>query len=362
MVNTLFDGRFRVDGEIAKNDRAWIYHGQDLKSGKPVAVKVLRPWTMPKDKLEDRFEQEFQLLQALNHPNIVQVIQTGMTPTNFHYFAMELLQGKTLSRLLAEQGRLSPQAVGLLLDQIASAVDAAHAKNVVHRDINPSNIMLHSEQPGKQVVKILDFGLAKLIQDGENDHAGLTLNGMSVGTPAYMSPEQAMGQPVGPAADIYSLGVTLYKLLTGAVPYDKPSEYATMLAHVSEPFPAFITKGITQAMVPGLIEDVVKKAMAKTPAERPRTATELARLYRAALSAEESSSSPGLTQSVSSINSSSNPSRPAVAAASSPYHQQQAAAPMDATASRDGLANRFIPLLVFLGVGIAIGGIVLALR
>lgn len=360
MVNTLFDGRFRVDGEIAKNDRAWIYRGQDLKSGKPVAVKVLRPWTMPKEKLEDRFEQEFQLLQALNHPNIVQVIQTGMTPTNFHYFAMELLRGKTLSRLLTEQGRLSPQAVGALLDQIASAVDAAHAKNVIHRDINPSNIMLHTEEPGRQVVKILDFGLAKLVQEGENDNAGLTLSGMSVGTPAYMSPEQAMGQSVGPAADIYALGVTLYKLLTGAVPYDKSSEYATMLAHVSEPFPAFLTKGVTQAMVPGLIEEVVKKAMAKTPTERPKTATELARMYRAALNAEQSSSSPGLTHSVSNLGS-SNPSRPAVAAATS-LHGQQAVATMAATASRDALANRFIPLLVFLGVGIAIGGIVLALR
>ncbi|ADV62264.1 serine/threonine protein kinase [Isosphaera pallida ATCC 43644] len=284
MVNTEFDNRFVIESEINKNERAWVYRGVDKETGQEVAVKVLRPWTSASEKLESRFVQEFKLLKTLEHPNIVKVIQTGLTPNRFHYFAMELLKGQTLGQKLREVGRFPASKVADLLDQIAGAIDTAHARNVVHRDINPSNLMLHTDPTtGREVVKILDFGLAKIISENSGKAgAALTAAGVSVGTPAYMSPEQAMGKPIDKQSDIYSLGVTLYTLLTGVVPFERPNDYATMVAHVNDPIPWFSERGAANVVGPG-VEAVVRMAMAKDPKDRPQSASELARLFREAV-------------------------------------------------------------------------------
>lgn len=368
MLNTEFDGRFRIESELAKNNRAWIYRGTDLATGQKVAIKVLRPWTAPSEKLDARFDQEFKLLRTLQHPNIVQVIQTGLTPNRFHYFAMELLKGQTLAQKLAEIGPLPPSKVVEYLDQIAPALDTAHARSVVHRDINPGNIMLHRGMGlgVRETVKILDFGLAKIVSESQGPQsAELTAAGVSVGTPAYMSPEQAMGGEITPHSDIYSLGVTLYHVLGGKLPYEKPTDYATMVAHVAEPIPWISDRGGMAVARP--IEEVVRWAMSKEPSARPESAAELAKRFRAAV--EQAGADPvagaapiigGQPSGAGATGALPGGPKPALAAMA-----QAIPSPAPASAGAGGLAAAsayLIPLLVLAGIGLFAAVVFLALR
>lgn len=286
MINTEFNGLYQVEGDLAKSRKAWIYRARHVETGQPAAIKVLRPCSLPGEKLEARFEREFHVLRTLNHPNIVRVFQTGLTSNGLLYFAMELVNGETLGQRIERMGAMLPTTVIPYLDQIAHALDAAHQLGIVHRDINPNNILLHVEPDGRETVKVLDFGLAKVIQvanEGETSDMpaspGITADGVSVGTPGYMSPEQVKGVAVEPRSDIYSLGATLYTLLTARPPFVKPTDFETMVAHVTEEPPPFPNR---TGLAPSAVEIVVMEAMAKSPDQRPATAGELARRFRQA--------------------------------------------------------------------------------
>lgn len=292
VINIDFGGLYEVDGELAKSRKAWIYRGRDLRTGDSVAIKVLRPCSLPGEQLERRFEQEFQLLRSLSHPNVVKVHRTGLTSNGLLYFAMELVEGETLDVKLAREGPMAPERVADLLDQIADALDQAHGFKIIHRDIGPHNILLSRDKGGFERVKILDFGLAKVIQTanevspgppgsgGSHSNPGLTGDGVMVGTPEYMSPEQVRGTGLSERSDLYSLGATLYALLTGEPPFRKGTDFETMVAHVTENVPPFPNR---KGGWPSGVEVVVLEALAKDPEQRPGTAGTLARMFRQSL-------------------------------------------------------------------------------
>ena len=278
MRETLVDGRFRVEQKLAEGASGKVYRAIDLESGAPVALKILHPQSARSSDLVARFSRECRLLADLDHANAVCIYGAGLTQEQLPYVAMELVQGRTLSQIVAEEGPIDPRRMCDYLFQIADVLEAAHARQILHRDLKPGNIMLGTGAAGTETVKVLDFGMAKLLGTDQFNATVVTQAGTTVGTPEYMSPEQAMGRALGPATDVYALGVTLYAVLTGAVPFQGSNYLQTMLAHVQEPIPRFSAKN-SKNTVPLSVEGIVRHAMAKEPADRPASPGELARLF-----------------------------------------------------------------------------------
>ena len=263
-----------------KSDKARVFRAEDTRTGQVVAVKILQPWV--DRQLATRFEREVEFLTQFSHPNVVRCLGTGHTEAGRPYLAMELLQGQTLGDIVAQDGPVDPAELSGYLDQAASALDAAHRLGIIHRDINPYNIMLHHKGNGLTVVKLLDFGLAKAIERANPNACELTGAGTTLGTAAYMSPEQARGNPVDGRSDVYSLGATLFEALTGELPYPGRSEIQTILAHANQPVPDF-PEGWWDSPRAAAVEEVVKAALAKAPEDRPQTVGQLAARFRDAV-------------------------------------------------------------------------------
>jgi tRNA A-37 threonylcarbamoyl transferase component Bud32 len=229
------------------------------------AVKVIRPEFVSETGFKERFQREAQAVAALRHPNIVQMHDFGVQD-NLYYMVMEFIEGQDLKSYLTQHGQIRPfSQVMPIIEPVASALGYAHQRGVVHRDIKPANIMLTQEN---QVI-LTDFGIAKMLALEER----MTQTGMGIGTPAYMSPEQARGQSnVGPPADIYSLGVVLYEMLTGRVPFSADTPLAVMLKVVSDPMPP---PREFSPDIPDVLQGVVLKATAKDLAQRYQTAEAL---------------------------------------------------------------------------------------
>ncbi|GIV21429.1 MAG: hypothetical protein KatS3mg023_3180 [Armatimonadota bacterium] len=257
-VGTLF-GKYRILREIGGGGMARVFEAEDQTIGRKVALKVLvPPSVVPESEkclLIERFQQEARAAGTLSHPNIVTLYEVGEFE-GAHYIAMEMLTGKTVRELLQEQGRIPvDQALNILL-QVARALDYAHKQGVVHRDVKPDNIVVTDEGQ----VKLTDFGIARAANDLLR-----TQKGMLVGSPAYMSPEQILGEPVDYRTDIYSLGVTAYEMLTGRKPFDAAAVTAVMHRIVyDEPDAA--------PDLPRPAETALRHALAKKPEERPRSA------------------------------------------------------------------------------------------
>lgn len=187
-----------------------VYEGLQPLIGKRVAIKVLRPDVAQKVGGASRFISEARASAAIRHRGIIDVFGFGELPDGGHYMVMEYLEGKSLEQLIREHGRLAPLEAVPILDEVLSALAAAHRAGVVHRDLKPSNIFIASETSRAQYVKLLDFGMAKrtVLTEGAARQSGISL---VIGTPDYLTPEQATGKPVGPAADLYALGVVAFE-------------------------------------------------------------------------------------------------------------------------------------------------------
>jgi len=278
MNREVLDGRFQVDEILSKSDQSSVYRGRDLKTDEAVVVRVLKPTSADSNELLQRRLQEFRLLKNLNHPNAVRVIQAGLTGNNLFYLATEFIPGRVLARIVEEEGPLDPATAVYYIDQIASVLDSAHAQGIIHRDVGPHQVMVQDDH----TVKLLGFSLAKI--HGPDPHAGLNVTqmGVAVGTPQYMSPEQALGRRVTKLSDVYALGCTSFLLLTGRFPFDGKNDLQTMLAHVKSPIPTFSERN-PAVSVPAMVEEVVRRAMDKEPANRPRSAGEFARWLHEAI-------------------------------------------------------------------------------
>ena len=261
----MLDGRYRVDAILGKGGMGRVYKGEHTGIGRTVAIKVLHTALGGNKEAMQRFQREALASGRLDHPNIVGVSDFGVVEGGGLYLVMEALEGEPLGARLERDKRIPwPEALEMIRGVLAG-LRHAHDKGVVHRDIKPDNIFL-ARKDGDQVVKILDFGIAKLYAGNADDPAS-TRAGLTVGTPAYLSPEQAVGGAITPAADLYSTSVVLYEMLTGRPPFEDTDPLAIMTAHVSREPPAFgqVAPGVA---IPPAVETLVNRGLAKVAAER----------------------------------------------------------------------------------------------
>ena len=268
-AETLAGGRYRVERTLGRGGMALVVLARDEELDRPVAIKLLAEQLALDAGLRERFLREARHAAALAHPNVVQVFDAGEDEGR-PYIVMECVEGETLADVLARRHRLPwREAVGLAL-QVCAGLQHAHDAGLVHRDVKPQNLLLRADG----TLKLVDFGIARAAEATRLTQAGTIL-----GTAAYLSPEQATGEEVTPAADVYSLGAVLYELLTGRTPYtfESLAELAYRQSH--EPIPPI---GELAPDVPTAVEDVVMRCLARNPAYRPGSAAELARTLAAA--------------------------------------------------------------------------------
>jgi tRNA A-37 threonylcarbamoyl transferase component Bud32 len=272
-VGSVLDGRYRIDSVLGKGGMGRVYKGEHTGIGKAVAIKVLHSKLGGSREAAQRFQREALASGRLDHANIVGVSDFGVLEDGSLYLVMEALEGETLGDRLQREKRIPwPEALEIVRGVLAG-LRHAHDRGVVHRDIKPDNIFL-ANKDGDRVVKILDFGIAKLVAGDANDPAS-TRAGLTVGTPAYLSPEQAVGGEIKPATDLYSLSIVFFEMLTGRTPYDDKDPLAMLTAHVSRDVPSFAEVAPDLQVPPGL-EAVIGKGLAKISDERFPTANEYA--------------------------------------------------------------------------------------
>jgi eukaryotic-like serine/threonine-protein kinase len=263
MQQTVVNDRYSISRTLGSGGMARVYLAHDEILDRDVALKVLREQFAEDGEFVERFKREAQNAAALSHPNIVQVYDRGKARDDVSYIAMEYVPGGTLKERISWSGPLDPGVAASIALQIAEALNAAHERGVVHRDIKPQNVLLTATGDAK----VADFGIARAA-------SATTISQRSVvlGTASYMSPEQAMGEPVGPASDLYSLGVVLYEMLTGELPYTAESPVAVSMKHVNEP--PRPPKEVNPRIPEG-VNALVVKLLAKDPEDRYAGATEL---------------------------------------------------------------------------------------
>jgi serine/threonine-protein kinase len=262
--------RYLLESEIGTGGMGIVYRAQHQLLGTWVALKVLDPRLASDVRFVQRFAIEAQTAARLQHPNIVKVFDVGQAE-GWYFIVMEFLDGAPLDRWLRERQRCSLQEAAGIIGQVAAALDHAHAYNLVHRDVKPANIMLRSDGHAT----LMDFGLVRA-----GDGIGLTLQNQVLGTPEYMSPEQAQGQRATKYSDIYALGIVAYKLITGAVPFSGNTPVSTMRMHIDQALPPLHR---FSPDAPAALEPVIAQALAKQPTQRFQRAGEFAQRLQQAI-------------------------------------------------------------------------------
>ncbi len=274
LVGQLVAGKYRVLGRLGRGGMGTVYRIEHVMMKKEMALKVLLPGLGRSDELVRRFEREAEAAARLSHPNIITVTDFGRTVDGQLYLVMELLEGPSLAEVIGVDDERRPVAVVRavhIVRQILRALEHAHRAGVVHRDLKPDNIVLVEREGVPDVVKLLDFGIAKLsIGEGAADEA-LTQAGMIYGTPEYLSPEQALGEPADARADLYSTGVILYELLCGRRPFEAESKLALVSMHITAAAMPVVRRA-PDAAIPVELSDVVERAMQKRREDRYQTA------------------------------------------------------------------------------------------
>ncbi|HZR91151.1 MAG TPA: Stk1 family PASTA domain-containing Ser/Thr kinase [Gaiellaceae bacterium] len=265
LIDRVLDGRYRVVSKLGSGGMASVYLAEDQELGRRVAIKLLDERHAQDEQFVERFRREAESAAGLSHPNVVSIYDRGEAEGTY-YIAMEFLEGKTLKELLVSRG---PTPVRVAIDytrQILSALDFAHRHGIVHRDIKPHNVVVAPD--GR--LKVTDFGIAR------SGSSQVTEAGSIIGTAQYLSPEQAKGAPVHPSSDLYSVGIVLYEMLTGAVPFTGETALEIAMKHLSTvPEPPSLRRPPGLGDVPHALDQVVLRALAKDPAERYQSARDM---------------------------------------------------------------------------------------
>jgi serine/threonine protein kinase len=267
-------GRYRIDGLVSRGGMGVVYRATDTGLERTVALKVIAPEVAADPGFRERFVHESRLAAALDHPNVIPVYEAGEHDGTL-FLAMRFVDGMDLREAIALAGALEPGRAVRIVAQVAGALDAAHGRGLVHRDVKPANVLL-SGPAGEEHPYLTDFGIAKRL----DATSGLTQSGQLVGTLDYAAPEQISGAPVDARTDVYALGCLLYAALTGGPPFPRDAAPAVMLAHLHAPSPAASS---SRPGVPPALDAVVHRALAKQPADRFPSAGDLGRAATAAL-------------------------------------------------------------------------------
>ena len=272
LIGQTLAGKYRIDARLSAGGMGNVYRGTHVLMDKTVAIKVLRPSLAADEKIVARFSREARAASRISHPNALSVTDFGEDENGIVFLVMEYLSGKTLKQIIREEGPLPLNRAVEIMRQVGDALQAAHAQNVVHRDLKSDNIMLQSTTSGDHA-KVLDFGIAKINEpEGEFD-AGLTAPNLVMGTPQYMSPEQCSQESeIDSRSDIYSFGILLYEMLVGHVPFTGDSPTIIMMKHLQDPVPSVLDE---RKDIPASVGRVVARAMAKLPGNRYQTVGEL---------------------------------------------------------------------------------------
>lgn len=272
LLGTTLAGKYRIDELLNEGGMGTVYRGTHVLMDKTVAIKVLRPSLAADEKIVARFSREARAASRISHPNALSVTDFGEDESGHVFLVMEFLSGRTLKKVIRDEGPLPLPRVVDITRQIGDALNAAHQQGVVHRDLKSDNIMLVDTMGGNHA-KVLDFGIAKINEpDGAID-TNLTAPNLVIGTPQYMSPEQcSQDSEIDARSDIYSLGVILYEMLVGHVPFSGDSPTMVMMKHLQDPVPSVLEE---RNDLPPLVGRVVARAMAKVPDNRYQNVAEL---------------------------------------------------------------------------------------
>ena len=276
LVGRTIDGKYRIDALLGKGGMGAVFRAENTRIGKPVAIKILVRAYERGSESERRFSREARIVGSLGHPNIVEIFDLGALEDGAPYQVMELLEGRTLAERIRREGALEVDEALDVADQVLSALGAAHQRGIVHRDLKPDNVFL-ATRGGVPVVKLLDFGISKNLAR-EDETLSLTRPGAVVGTPYYLSPEQAKGDPIDHRADIWSMGVVLYETLTGALPF-QAENYNRLMMQILTTRPRPLRE--RRASIPEDVEAFVLRALAFDAAGRFQGAAEMRRAIRA---------------------------------------------------------------------------------
>jgi putative nucleotidyltransferase with HDIG domain len=264
-------GNYRITGSLGFGAMGHVYRAEHTVMGRKAAIKVLGENLSQNPEVVERFINEARAVNEIRHPHVVEITDFGQVE-NLYYLVMELLEGETLSDYVTQCGALSPDETIKIGTQVASALEAAHDHGFVHRDLKPDNIFLINHGDYPQFVKVLDFGVARVMRTINNVGERLTQTGALIGTPHYMSPEQCLGEPtVGPPSDVYSLGIMLYEMICGELPFDSDNLSRLLMAHIHE-IPSEPRSRVPN--VPDFLNAAIVRALQKDPAARHKSMKE----------------------------------------------------------------------------------------
>jgi serine/threonine protein kinase len=264
--------KYRIEQLIGEGGMGKVYKATQLTLDKAVVLKVLRQSLLSDERTVARFQREAKAASRLNHPNSIGILDFGQAEDGALYIAMEYVSGKDLHQILSREWPLPEARIVRIASQVLSALQDAHAAGVIHRDLKPENIMVEPRRGGEtDFVKVLDFGIAKIQDMGNDEGPALTRAGFVCGTPEYMSPEQARGANLDPRSDLYAVGVILYQLTTGLLPFESDSAVGFATKHLTEEPPA-PSKRRPDAKISPAMERLILRALSKNPDDRPQTA------------------------------------------------------------------------------------------
>jgi serine/threonine-protein kinase len=272
-------GKYKVVKLLGEGGMGAVFVAEQAlgTTSRKVALKTLHRELSQDPKIRARFEREVATVASLEHPNTIRVFDFGMAEDGLLYIVMELAIGRTLSKVIETEGALAPERAAKIIEQVCGSLAEAHAQGIVHRDLKPDNIMLLDRAGQKDVVKVLDFGIAKN-QEAESRGAKLTMQGTVLGTPPYMSPEQFTGAALDVRSDIYSLAVVTFEMLTGRLPFEAESAFEWATLHMTQEPPDF-ARYPTGERVPPAMREAVYRALRKIPSERFASVTEFAAAF-----------------------------------------------------------------------------------
>ncbi|MCI0460449.1 MAG: serine/threonine protein kinase [Gemmataceae bacterium] len=283
MLAHVFLDRYEPVRLLGEGGMGCVYVARDLKMHRPVVIKVMHAHIAARPEFRERFERETALMARLKHPNAVALLDAATNEEYGPFIVMEHVSGTPLDRLLARQASFSPARLHRLVMQLCDVLAAAHDEKIIHCDLKPANLMVVDFDTPDEKLKVMDFGLARLSEgcEGSGGQARGIDGAYAVGTPGYMPPEQVRGEAVGPWSDLYSVGVILYRLLSGRLPFQGATMMEILLAQAADNPPTFAELGVRS--VPFGIEVAVRACLAAAPQGRPGSARELARHYENAL-------------------------------------------------------------------------------